>query len=360
MLPDDGDPSQRRRLERERAVVAQEDGRLGAGAAEKLEIRRAGGNRRDVRCRRDECADAVVGAQKATDGHVEVVLFDPSVVDGRDDGGPQRSTRSGHLEIEAGPQRKVRVGHCEPIGHDETLEAPFTSYEVEQELRSLGQPPPVQAVVGRHEPEGTALTDGDLKGQEIELSQRSLVDDRTDAAPFELRFVPDEVLHRREHACGLHAAHISGGQAPGEKRILRIALEIAPGERVTVQVHRRGQQTAAPAIESLSTDERAEPLGKSRIPRRSDGGPARDARRRRTAHARQGQTTRTVRAICHSDLRDAHPLDGNRGEHVVAGSQRGLLVKSQAVDQRVKVHYVNPQTEPSTTRRWSPTFNGTD
>ena len=233
MLPDDGDPSQRRRLERERAVVAQEDGRLGAGAAEKLEILRAGGNRRDVRCRRDECANSVVGAQKATDGHVEVVFFDPSVVDGRDDGGPQRSTRSGHLEIEAGPQRKARVGHCEPIGHDETFETPFTSYEVDQELPSLGQPPPVQAVVGRHEPEGTALTDGDLKGQEIELSQRSLVDDRTDAAPLELRFVPDEVFHRGEHACRLHAAHVSGGQASGEKRILRIALEIAPGERVT-------------------------------------------------------------------------------------------------------------------------------
>ena len=74
-----------------------------------------------------------------------------------------------------------------------------------QQCGLLGEPPTVEPVVGGHDPEGTALLHRQLEGQQVQLAEGALVDHRVDRAPLELGVVADEVLHRGEHAVGLHA-----------------------------------------------------------------------------------------------------------------------------------------------------------
>ena len=85
----------------------------GAGAAEKLEILRAGGNRRDIRRRRRRvrrfCRRRSEGDGRPRRGRPLRPVRRSTAVTTR---GPQRSTRSGHLEIEAGAAAK---GSCRPL-----------------------------------------------------------------------------------------------------------------------------------------------------------------------------------------------------------------------------------------------------
>ena len=111
-----------------------------------------------------------------------------------------------------------------------------------EELGLLGEPPAVHPVVRGHDPERAALLHRQLEGQQVQLAQRPLVDDRVDRAALELGVVAHEVLHRGEHAGGLHASHVARGQLAREQRVLGVALEVATGEGGAVEVHGGGEQ----------------------------------------------------------------------------------------------------------------------
>ena len=143
--------------------------------------------------------------------------------------------------------------------------------------RLLGQPASVEAVVGRHDGQGTALTHGQLEGNEIELAEGPFVDDRAHGIALVLRLVGDEVLHRGKGTGRLHAPHVGSRQSAAEKWILGVALEVAPGQRRPVQVDRRCEQSLAATIERLAPDERTESLDEVRVPRGTECRAARDA-----------------------------------------------------------------------------------
>ena len=203
--------------------------------------------------------------------------------------------------------------------------------------RLLGQPAPVEPVVGRHDGECAALADGDLEGHQIELAQRALVDDRADGRPLELGVVADEVLDGGEDALRLDAAHVAGGEATRQQRVLGVALEVAAGQRRPVQVHRRGEQSAATAVARLAPDEGAERLRQRRVPGCAEAEP-------------HGMQVEGAPPIPGSEFPRApfgpsvtctlgmpEPLDGNRGQHVLSRSESGLLLKRQRANQRFDI-----------------------
>ncbi len=122
-------------------------------------------------------------------------------------------------------------GDREPVRHHQTLESPVVTQDVEQECRLLGQPAPVEPVVGRHDGERAALADGELEGNEIQLAERALVDDRADGRPLELGVVADEMLDGGEDALGLDPADVAGGETARQQRVLGVALEVPSGQR---------------------------------------------------------------------------------------------------------------------------------
>ncbi len=61
-------------------------------------------------------------------------------------------------------------------------------------------------------PSDAAFANGELERQQVQLAQRSLIDDAVDGQALELGLVAGEVLHRRGHALRLHAADERGGE----------------------------------------------------------------------------------------------------------------------------------------------------
>ena len=146
----------------------------------------------------------------------------------------------------------------------------------------LGEPPAVQPVVGRHDPERAALLHRQLEGQQVQLAQGALVDHRADRAALELGVVAHEVLRPwRPRRWPGRPARSPRPARPESSGILRVALEVAPGERGAVEVDRRGEQAPATPVEGLAADQRAELLHQLGVPRRPEGRAARDAGRRR-------------------------------------------------------------------------------
>ncbi len=217
------------------------------------------------------------------------------------------------------------------------LETPLVAQDVQEECGLLGQPPPVQPVVGRHDGECSALADRHLERNEIELAQRALVNDRTDGRALELGVIADEMLDGGEHAFGLDAPHVPGGKTARQQRVLGVALEVPAGQRRPVQVDRRSEQPPAAPIACFPPDERAECLDESRVPRGAERGAARDAGGGGAPHSGQGISPCAVRTVGHVHLGNAEPVHGNRGQHVLSRSESGLLLKCQRVNQRFDI-----------------------
>jgi len=154
-----------------------------------------------------------------------------------------------------------------------------------------------------------ALADGDLEGHEVQLTQRSLIDHRIDGASFELRVVSHEVLDRGEDPLRLDAAYVASSKEPGQQGVFRIALEIAAGQRMAMQIHGRRQEATTSPVKRLPSHKGAKPLRQCRVPAGTNGRTTRNTRGTRSAEAREGWAPCAVGPIGHPDLGDTQSVD---------------------------------------------------
>ncbi len=99
-----GNPCECAAIERQGAVVAQQHRCIGARSPEERNVFLGRWNRVDRRFGGVERTDAIKSAEQASDRAVEVSFVDSAVLDRRQHRRAERSSRSGHLEIEAGPE----------------------------------------------------------------------------------------------------------------------------------------------------------------------------------------------------------------------------------------------------------------
>ena len=227
-----------------------------------------------------ERADAVEDRQQPCDGRVQLFFLQLARVHRGAQVVAVEATRSRHLEVEAGTDRADRRADREPVADHKAVEAPFVTQDAREQRLVFGAPRPVQTVVAGHDPERATIAHSMFERNEVDLAQRALVDDRVRRVPLGLRVVGDEVLHGRRDTLRLHTAHERCGRASREQRIFGVALEVAARERRPVHVDRRREQYPARLGARLFTDGDADPLDQLRVPRRTEGRPARDAQRR--------------------------------------------------------------------------------
>ena len=328
-------------LQRERTVVAQEHhrrgGRLSGDGAVLGQVLRPGLLGRVV----VEGADAVEHPEQAQHGGIHEGLVDRARPHLGGQGRPVGPAGARHLEVEAGPDRLGAVGEGEPVGDHESVEAPVPPQDPAEQRLAVGAVLTVEAVVGGHDAERTALGHRHLERQQMDLAEGALVDDRIGEHPLVLGLVAGEVLHRAGHPLGLGTPHEGGTEAAGQQRVLRVALEVATTERRPVEVDRGGEQHPARLHAGLRPDHRADPVEEIDVP----GG----AQRRTRWHAQRGhrgpgphsggkgRAARTVGPVGDPDRRDAEALDRHRRPQVGAREQGGLLVEVQRSDQCAQV-----------------------
>ena len=99
----------------------------------------------------------------------------------------------------------------------------------------------VHLVIGAHHAADAGLLHGDLEGQQVDLSQRSLIRHHVDPCPIGLLGIRDEVLDGGNDALGLDPAYLCRHHAARQDRILAQVLEVAPVPGVALHAHCRPQ-----------------------------------------------------------------------------------------------------------------------
>ena len=129
----------------------------------------------------------------------------------------------------------------EPVRHHDPVKTPLAAQHVAQQPFVIGAEGAAQPVVRRHDRPHPG-SHCPLKGHEVELAQRSLIDLSRDRHPLKLGVVADEVLDATGHPLLLHTTHIGDGHLSGQERVLTHALEVAPPDRGPMQIDRRREQ----------------------------------------------------------------------------------------------------------------------
>ncbi len=244
---------------------------------------------------------------------------------------------AGHLQVAPSGECRDPVGHRPPIGDDDPAEAPLLAEHLGEQPAVHRGVLAVQLVVSAHHGERLRLPHGVLEGGELELSQRAFVVDAVHDQPPGLLVVAGEVLQRRAHATGLHAADEGRGHPPRQEGILREVLEVATAAGIAFEVHPRAQQDVDPQCKALVAECCADLLEQRGIPRRRQrGGRGEAGRGHRVVEpgsvvGAAGQP-HAVRPVGQGEGRDAGPLDGLGVPEVPAGAQRGLLLERHPGD----------------------------
>jgi hypothetical protein len=217
-------------FERQHAVVAQQDERLGRGPPQQRPVggpvlRPLVGARR--RAGAVEDAEPAEEAQQAACLVLEMGPLDPARGHGGGERRAEGAARAGHLEVEPGDGGLVRERHRPPGGHHDTVVAPLAAQDAGDEAGLVRHVVTVDAVVARHQGEHARSAHGVLEGQQVQLAKRALVDVGRRGVALVLGLVAHEVLDGGGDALPLHALDVGGGEHAREHGVLGEALEVA-------------------------------------------------------------------------------------------------------------------------------------
>ena len=248
-------------LQRQRAVVFHQHstvlGDLGGERVVRVEV-----DRRFVR-------GSYVGIDKPQDvpcGLIQILHGKRSVPDPVEDPFPADRRVAGHFQIKARLQRSDAVVHRAPVGHHQTVEAPFGTEHVGEQPLVLAAEDAVDLVVGAHDGGGLRLFDDVLERLEIQLPHGLFRGDGVAHEAVVLAVVQREVLERHAHALRLDALHLGGAHDACKQRVLAEILKVPPAERIALDVHTGAQQHVDAVVPALLGNGRAHPEGVLRIP----------------------------------------------------------------------------------------------
>ena len=129
-----------------------------------------------------------------------------------------------------------------PVAHHKAGVAPLATKDRRDKVIIARRPVAVQRVVGRHDRAGMPLPDSDFKTAQVDFPQSAFRHDRLHKVAAMLLVVGGKVLDRPGHAPTVQPAQLGAGHLSGQKRILGEILEIAPVQRVAMDVDTGAQQ----------------------------------------------------------------------------------------------------------------------
>ena len=104
-----------------------------------------------------------------------------------------------HLQVEAGVDPFGSGVQAKPVTHHDAAEAPLAAQDGGDQLGMVGGMGTVDSVVRRHDGQRPGFRDGGLERNQIQLTQRALVDLAVNGETFELGVVAHIVLDARRH-----------------------------------------------------------------------------------------------------------------------------------------------------------------
>ena len=202
-----------------------------------------------------------------------------------------------------------------PVGHHDTLVAPFVAQHGGQQVFVALGIDPVDEVVRRHQRPGLAAADSHLEALQVELAQGSLAQALVSPGARRLLRVDGKVLGRDAYALALYALDDRRAYQSRHDRVFRVVFEVASAERVAVQVHAWSQHDVDTIFQRLVADGLSHLFHQVGVPRRCQtraDGESRGIERLGSAVA-VGVDVYPGRSVGHHGGRDAQPVDGHGG-----------------------------------------------
>jgi hypothetical protein len=239
-----------------------------------------------------------------------------------------------HLQIQASAQRRDPVVHGAPVGNDHAVEAPLLAQHVGEQPPVLRGVLAVDLVVGAHHQPRPGRGDDVLERREVDLPQGPLVGVRADPHPVGFLVVRGEVLHAAADLLRLQPVDHRRGEPAGQVRVFGEVLEVAPAQRVPLDVESRAEDRRDVLGPRLRAEGGAYLPGQVRVPGAAQRRGGREAGGGLAVPqpgigAALGLLAQPVRAVRHHDRLDAEFADRRGMPEIGAEAQRRLLRHAQ-------------------------------
>ncbi len=295
-------------------IVLQQNGSLLLGILRNGRIGR--GIHRGDGVRIVEQAHFVHGSQDAMNHIVEAGLRHLTAVDDLREGRKEGAVRL--FLIEPRQRRGCRAVRCPPVRQDETLEAPIAFQNVIEQVRVLAGIHAVHQIVGAHDRLHVGVLETNLKGQQIALASRAVIDLDVHGGAGGFLIVQCEVLDARDHVLVLDGPKMRSRDLPRQHRILALGLERAAVARLASdQVDVAAEIDIDAVGAQLGSDDAAILVRLVDIPTRGTG----DGRGK--CGGRSHTVANPHAAVGQIEVRDAEPRDSRNPAHGAARNRAG-------------------------------------
>ena len=207
--------------------------------------------------------------QHVFDGFIEDLHLERAVLHAVQDPLATDGGIARHFEIEPRLEAFHAVVHRAPIGHHEPVKAPFLAKNVGQQPFILAAIFPVYFVIGAHHRGGMALFHNYLKHFEINFADGALIGDGISHETEVFRIVEGKVLDGDPHALALYPLDFGCRHFSRKVRIFGKIFEVAPRQRVALDIRPGAQHNMDAVFMRLFSDRRAHLLGILGLPARS-------------------------------------------------------------------------------------------
>lgn len=224
----------------------------------------------------------------------------------------------------------------DPVGHNETVKAPFLTQNAAQQVCIFGGIDAVQQVISCHDCPDIRFFDNDPERLEINLPQGTLRHARVAGITVRFLIVAAEMLDAGGNVLRLNALHHCRRQLARDQRVFGIILEVPAAERTSVDVD-GGRQPHADVIFAHFLRARfADRVDDIRVPCAGQQRRHRPCRRLDAALRHDAQTRRAVRRHDRRNAQLVQTADALRVGHAPvrrAAEQRDELVVRKAVQE---------------------------
>ena len=129
-----------------------------------------------------------------------------------------------------------------PVRHDNAVIAPFLPQDSGQQVIVAARPQAVDRAVCRHDAECTRFPQGNRKAFEIQFPQRTLGHNGFRVISAIFLIVARKMLDSAANTAALQALDDRRRHFTRQQRIFRKILEVAPVQRMPMQIHARCKQ----------------------------------------------------------------------------------------------------------------------
>ena len=143
---------------------------------------------------------------------------------------------SGHFKVKSRTEHFETVMGCAPVGHHQSLEAPFIAQNVGKQPLVFSAVFTVDFIVSAHHRFGICILHNHFKGLQIDLPNGAHIGNTIAHKAVALAVVQREMLYRYADAFALNSLNLGSSHFACEIRIFGKILEASAAERISLDI----------------------------------------------------------------------------------------------------------------------------